>query len=100
MQNAAPFEIIGVDYSGAITLKQGDTEIKTYVCLFTCATTQAVHLELAEDLTAETFINLLRRLISRRSCPRVIILDNATNFRTGAEFLAEIARNEQGQEHL
>ena len=47
-----------------------------YVVLFTCANTQAVHLELAVDLTADTFLNVFRRFVARRSCPQLMISDN------------------------
>ena len=84
-----PFEISGVDFTGAITISDtpdGDP-IKVYICLFTCATTRAVHLELASDLSATTFLNLFRRFAARRSCPRLIISDNGTNLRAGGTFL-------------
>lgn len=84
---------MGIDYSGAIHLSHGDEPIKVYVCLFTCANTRAVHLELAEDLSVETFLTLLRRFIARHSCPKIIISDNAMKFNANADYLASMAND-------
>lgn len=45
---------------------------------------RAVHIELAQDLTSDSFINAVLRFVSRRGPPTVIYSDNGTNFR-GAE---------------
>ena len=45
-----------------------------------CLATKAVHIELATDLLSETFLNVLRRFISRRGRPSDIFPDNGTNF--------------------
>ena len=39
---------------------------KEHVCLFTCATGRAVHLELVPDLEGQTFIRALKQFIVRR----------------------------------
>ena len=61
---------------------------------------QAVHLELATDLSAATFLNAFRRFVARRSCPRLIISDNATNFKLGSELLQQVMESELVQEEL
>ena len=78
-----PFHTVGVDYTGSISIKNpNDGSLnKYYICLFTCATTRAVHLELANDMSAQTFLNLLRRFVARRSTPSIIISDNGSNFK-------------------
>ncbi|MPC73958.1 hypothetical protein E2C01_068301 [Portunus trituberculatus] len=80
VQESRPFQVVGVDYSGAIHLQDPDGKgesvpMKIYVCLFTCAMTRAVHLELATDMTANTFLKIFRRFAARRSCPSIIISD-------------------------
>ncbi|XP_069946012.1 uncharacterized protein [Cherax quadricarinatus] len=99
-----PFETVGIDYTGAITLKNpGDVKEgpqKVYVCLFTCATTRAVHLELAEDMTTETFVKLFRRFTARFSCPRLIISDNGTSFRAADKVFRNLRDNGEVREHL
>lgn len=64
--------------------------VKVYVCLFTCATTRAVHLELVEDMSARAFLRAFRRFASRRSCPRLIISDKGSNFRATEVFLKHL----------
>ena len=84
-----PFAATCLDYTGALYVKEYNDSAKYYVCLFTCATTKAIHLELVEDLSAEAFLRALRRFSGRRSYPKVIS-DNATNFNKGKEMISEI----------
>ena len=84
------FENVGVDYFGPIFVKQNrktrrtSGQAKRYGCVFTCMTTRALHLELAGDLSTDSFILALRRFRARRGNPRLIRSDNGTNF-VGAE---------------
>ena len=80
------FEKIGIDYAGPFVTKQGRgrTRAKRYLCLFTCLTTRAVHLEMSYSLDTSSFINAFYRMTSRRGTPRYVICDNGTNF-VGAE---------------
>lgn len=100
--HAEPFHMVGIDYTGCITISNPtNNELhKYYVCLFTCATTRAVHLELAKDLSAQTFINLLRRFIARRSSPKIIISDNASNFKGAEKFLQNLQKDPLVKAHL
>lgn len=97
-----PFEVTGVDYTGPIILTKtvDKVPIKVYICLFTCATTRAVHLEVATDMSAETFIKLFRRFAARRACPRLMISDNATNFVAGAAYISKIFDQPEVQQML
>ena len=82
------FDQVGVDYAGPITIKTRNGRkvptTKGYICVFVCMATRAVHLEAVSDLTSEAFIAALRRFVSRRGKPAVILSDNGTNF-VGAE---------------
>lgn len=49
---ASPFETTGVDFAGPLLVKPNNQ--KSYIALFTCAVTRAVHLELVSDLTTES----------------------------------------------
>ena len=81
-----PFSRTGVDYFGPLLIKRGKRThsncgtTKRYGALFTCLTTRAVHVELAGDLSTDSFILALRRFISRRGHPKTIISDNGSNF--------------------
>ena len=52
---------------------------KAYLCLFICASTRAVHLEIAYSLDTASF-NAFSRMVARREKPEVMISDNGTNF--------------------
>ena len=79
------FETTGVDYAGPLLVKsiyRSSTSMnKAYICLFTCATSRAVHLELAPNLEADAFLRCLRRFFNRRGKPSLLIDDNATTFK-------------------
>ena len=52
------FSFTGVDFAGPLFVKNRKSDMrKVYICLFTCATSRAIHLELVNDLTADTFIH-------------------------------------------
>ena len=101
VSHSKPFNTVGVDYSGPILLynEAGEAD-KYYVCLFTCTTSRAVHLELATDISAQTFLQLLRRFIVRHSCPKTIISDNGTNFRCTAGLIEKIFLDPEVQDFL
>lgn len=79
-----PFSCVGVDYGGPfpITLskRRGSKTQKAYLCLFICFATKAIHVEIASDLTSETFLAALRRFIARRGRCSRIFSDCGTNF--------------------
>lgn len=80
-----PFQCVGVDFGGpfAVTLSKsrGSKSMKSYVCLFVCFTTKALHLELVSDLTSDAFLAALRRFIARRGRCNFIFSDRGTNFK-------------------
>ncbi|XP_011687062.1 PREDICTED: uncharacterized protein LOC105449504 [Wasmannia auropunctata] len=92
----APFHATGVDYAGPFLLKdkrgRGCKTIKSYVCVFVCFATKAMHLELISDLTSEAFIVALRRFASRRKKPAHIHSDNGTNFGGANRELKELGK--------
>jgi hypothetical protein len=78
-----PFINVGIDYAGHILIKQGNKRskpVKSYIALFICLATKAVHMELVGDLTSESFTNALKRFLSRRGNVLNIYCDNGTNF--------------------
>ncbi|XP_064089190.1 uncharacterized protein LOC135203387 [Macrobrachium nipponense] len=87
-----PFEVTGVDLTGQILICNPATKEldKVYIVVFTCTSTRACHLEVVKDLTSTTFLNSFRRFTARRSCPRRMISDNATNFKTGSSLIQSL----------
>ena len=83
-----PFQVTGIDYAGPLYVRNANKEVaKVYVCLFTCTTIRAVHLELVEDQTASAFLRAFKRFASRRGIPECIISDNAKTFKAGSQDL-------------
>ena len=60
----------------------------------------AIHLELAEDCTAEAFVRTFRRFVARRSCPKLVISDNATTFKSAAVSLYELRKSVSVDSHM
>ncbi|XP_006816328.1 uncharacterized protein LOC102803533 [Saccoglossus kowalevskii] len=79
-----PFSHVGIDYFGPLYVKYRRGTIKRYGCVFTCLAIRAVHIEVAHDLSTDSFIQSVWRFISRRGPPTHLYSDNGTNFR-GAE---------------
>ncbi|PFX24893.1 uncharacterized protein LOC111331024 [Stylophora pistillata] len=100
MQQTQPFEVTGVDYTGALYVRNAGIETKVYICLFTCATTRALHLEVVEDLTVEAFLLAFRRFASRKSVPRKLISDNASTFVSASNELKELFQSHTLKETL
>ena len=61
---------------------------KCYVVLYTCAATRGVVLDLIPDASAKTSVNSLKKFISQRGCPRIILSDNGTAFTAAQNFAA------------
>ena len=79
-QSPVVFTNVGIDYIGPFTVIQRNKEEKANICLFNCLVTQAVDLEVTEDLTTTTCMTAIRRYITRRGQPRLILIDNGCNF--------------------
>jgi len=85
-----PFTVAGIDFTGALYVRQNSNEIKVYICLFTCATTRAVHLEVVTDLSIETFLLAFREFASCKSLPQMMMSDNASTYVSAAEELNKL----------
>ncbi|KAI5720304.1 hypothetical protein M8J77_004768 [Diaphorina citri] len=83
-ETKSAFSHTGIDFAGPfhITLakRRGIKSQKSYLCLFICLVTKAIHLELVSDLSTVMFMAALKRFVSRRGPVSVIYTDNGTNF--------------------
>lgn len=77
ISESPPFEVTGVDFAGPLYVKEDGSVKRSYIALFTCAVTRAVHLELVSDQSTEKFLLALKRFIARRGLCKVIYSDNA-----------------------
>ncbi|XP_071095649.1 uncharacterized protein [Haliotis cracherodii] len=86
------FSQAAVDYAGPFITVQGrgKSRQKRYLCLFTCLTTRAVHLEMAYSLDTSAFLNAFYRMVNRRGLPQDVISDNGTNFVGAVKELKEL----------
>eukprot|EP00795_Rhopilema_esculentum_P009997 gene9997-18624_t len=104
VDDSPPFSNVGVDFAGPLMNKgiytKGKTDNKSYVCLFTCAATRAVHLELVEALDVDSFIRSFRRFTARRGLPIRIIFDNAKTFKTMSKEVKQLIRSPKLSSYL
>ena len=98
-RQTSPFEVTGVDFTGALHVKTLDGSGKVYVCLFTCGVTRAVHLEIVNDLSVETFLQALRRFAACRSLPQIMLSDNTCTYEAAAGELAHLINSDRMGDH-
>lgn len=89
LQTSRAFCATGIDYFGAMSVKRYRKVDKTYGVLFTCLTTRAVHLELANCLDTDSFLLAFRRFVARRGKPDMVYSDNGSNFIGGEREMRE-----------
>ncbi|XP_055362121.1 uncharacterized protein LOC114849211 isoform X2 [Betta splendens] len=80
-----PFTTVGLDVFGPWTVvtrrtRGGCAQSKRWAVLFTCMSTRAVHIELIETMSTDSFINALRRFFSIRGPAKLLRSDRGTNF--------------------
>lgn len=93
---APPFTYSAVDYFGPFYIKEGRKELKRWGVLFTCLSSRAIHIETANALTADSFLNAYRRFICRRGPIRELRSDRGTNFIGGkSELVAALKEMDQ-----
>ncbi|XP_071177729.1 uncharacterized protein [Mytilus edulis] len=92
---APPFTITGVEFTGALYVRDThDSENKFFfLCLFTCASTRSVHLEVVPDLSEKSFLQAFRRFASRKSRPHTMISDNASTYLAASETLKKLTES-------
>jgi len=93
-----PFSHTGMDFAGPLYIahcSQGVESEEVHICLLTCASTRAIHLELTRDLSVETFLLVLRRFATRWELPATIISDNAKTFKASSKEVSKIIRSDE-----
>lgn len=94
VRQSRPFQTTGVDFAGPLYVRTSDNTrtSKVWLCLYTCCTTRAVHLELVPDLSTVTFMRCFRRFAARRGTPSMMLSDNAKTFKSAAVKIGDILK--------
>ena len=97
-----PFKHVGLDFAGPLNIanEHANGSSKVYVCLFTCASTRAIHLELCRSLDVQEFLLAFRRFASRRGLPATITSDNAKTFKSSSKEIRRITRSNEVLRYL
>ena len=61
-------------------MKEGRKELKGYGVIFTCLASQAIHIEVANSLNTDTFLNAIRRSFALHGPIHQLKSDHQTNF--------------------
>lgn len=80
-----PFSNVGLDVFGPyrmrVTVDETSKIKKYWVVIFTCLVVRAIHLEILKDMSALEFLNSFRRFVGRRGVPKIVVADNAPQFK-------------------
>ena len=82
-----------VGYIDPFNTKLGRKEFKRYGCVLTCLSSRAVHVEAAESLETNAFLEAVFHFRDRRTRPANVYSDNATNFVGTERILQQGIRN-------
>lgn len=100
IRESYPFELTGIDYTGAIPVRIKEGENSVYILLFKRGVTRAIQLEMVENMTSGAFIYASRRFTSRHSIPHVIYSDNALTFVSASNILTQFFKQPDGAKEL
>ena len=87
------FTHIGIDFAGPLYIRDGSASKKAYVCIFTCASSRMVHLELTNSLSTDEFLQAFSRMTNRRGICNTIWSDNAKTFKAAS---SEVEKSYKG----
>ena len=96
---SVPFAHTGVDYTGHLWLREKNGErVKTYILIFTCFNTRAIHLEVVQSMTTSEFILAFIRFSNRFGVPRTVYSDNAKSFVQAGNIIEQLLTSSEFEE--
>ncbi|CAB4006027.1 Tyrosine- phosphatase Lar [Paramuricea clavata] len=84
-----PFTHVGVDFAGPLYVCD-KTPKKAYMCIFTCASSRMVHIELVKDMSTNEFLQALSRMIGRRGLCKTMWSDNTKTFKSAEQKIRKL----------
>ena len=87
---------IGIDYFGPFNVKgevQKRVTGKCYGVLFVCLCSRAVHADISNNYSTDSFLHVLRRFASIRGWPRKIFSDNGTQLVGASNELKDLIKD-------
>jgi hypothetical protein len=84
------FSTTGLDYFGNFQVQVGRKTYKRYGIVFTCLAIRAVHIEVTESLSTESFLMAFTRFCSIRGCPKRVYSDNGSSLVRGSKELKQM----------
>lgn len=102
VQQSRPFQTTGVDFAGPLYVRSSGVarSSKVWLCLFTCSSTRAVHLDLVEDMTATTFLRGFKRFTARRGMPSRVLSDNGKTFTCASTIISNVLSDPEVSEYF
>lgn len=92
---ALAFQRTGVDYAGYFMTKESELrnakKVKSYIAIFICMATKAVHIEVVSRLTTAAFLDAFTRFTSRRGYPIEMNSDHGKNFEGADNVITELS---------
>ena len=100
-----PFTYTGVDYAGPLHVRPdhplgAKSDQKVWVCLYTCCTTRAIHVDVVPNLSCSSFIRSFRRFTARRGTPHRMISDYGSTFTSAAKAIRSIVTDKTVSEYM
>ena len=89
----APFSRTIVDAAGPFAVKVKRSTVKRYIIVYSCLIYRALHLEVVDDLSQDSFLCSFERFVARRGQPTLVRSDNGTNFRGACKELRDLWLN-------
>jgi len=94
------YEHVGIDFTGHVLVKLGDSLSKMYILVFTCLNVRAIHLELLSDMSCANFLMAFVRFSNRYRIPAAVYSDNASTFLMALGILSDSFTDNEFSEHL
>ncbi|KAI5738230.1 hypothetical protein M8J77_004376 [Diaphorina citri] len=100
VNQAIAFTYTAIDYFGPMTITEDKVHKTVWGLIFTCLTTRAVHLELVDSEATTDLILAFRRFIARRGKCKLLLTDNASQFKLLQDVLSSIYSSNELNDYL